>query len=253
MRKFAMQLRIALVSAGILALQPALAESDTSELEQVRNKVSTMFEEIKPEHIQPSPIDGWYTVRKGAIVAYISGNGRYLLQGDLIDLDTQTNLSENERNKSRIEMMAAIDEDQTITFTPEEVKYTVSVFTDIDCTFCRRLHSQIDEYLAQGIQIHYLLYPRNGPTSQSWVKAEQVWCADDRNAALTMAKVDKKFETHSCDSSMVGKHYAMGRDVGLTGTPAIVLPDGALMAGYLPPAALAERLASLEKLSASNN
>lgn len=248
MRKIAMQLGIALLSAGLLALQPALAqgETDMAELQQVREKVSSLFDEIQPEHIQPSQIDGWYTIRKGAIIAYISGDGRYLLQGDLIDLDTQTNLSEHERNLSRIDMMASIDEDQMITFTPDEVKYTVSVFTDIDCAFCRRLHSHIDGYMAEGIQIRYLLYPRNGPTSASWVKAEHVWCASDRNAALTLAKLDKPYETHSCDSSMVSKHYALGRDIGLTGTPAIILPDGSLRAGYLEPGALAERLAALD-------
>ena len=249
----AMLRRIALISVATIALQPALADVDADELAQVRAKVSSLFDEINPEHIQPSPIDGWYTVRKGAIVAYVSADGRYLLQGDLIDLETQVNLSEAERNKARIEMMAAIADDETISFTPEETKYSVTVFTDIDCTYCRRLHSQIDEYMAQGIEVNYLLYPRNGPTSQSWVKAEQVWCADDRNEALTLAKVDKTFETHSCNTSMVGQHYAIGRDIGLTGTPAIVLSDGTLLSGYLPPESLAERLSLLEKLEVAKN
>jgi thiol:disulfide interchange protein DsbC len=251
MKNPAIQFGIVLISIGMLTVQPAQAGSDAEELEKVRNKVSTMFQEIKPEHIQPSPIDGWYTVRKGAVVAYVSADGRYLLQGDLIDLETQVNLSESERNSARIEMMAAISDDEMITFTPDEVKYSVSIFTDIDCAYCRRLHSQIDEYLAQGIEINYLLYPRSGPTSASWVKAEQVWCADDRNEALTLAKVDKNFDSHSCDSSMISKHYSLGKEVGLTGTPAIVMSDGTLMPGYLPPLALAERLAVAEKFSAA--
>jgi len=251
MRNIAIQAGIVLISIGMLVVQPAQADGDAEELQEVREKVSTMFQEIDQENIQPSPIDGWYTVRKGAVVAYISGDGRYLLQGDIIDLDTQVNLSESERNLARVEMMAAITDEETISFTPDEVKYRVSIFTDIDCAYCRRLHSQIDEYLALGIEINYLLYPRNGPTSESWVKAEQVWCADDRNEALTLAKVDKKFETHSCDTSMVSKHYSLGQDVGLTGTPAIVMSDGTLMPGYLPPIALAERLAVAEKFSAA--
>ncbi len=253
MKRRVMLIRIALISVVAMALQPAFADSESDDLERVRTKVSSMFDEIKAEHIQPSPIDGWYTVRKGAIVAYISADGRYLLQGDLIDLDRQVNLSEAERNKARVELVAGIPAGQKITFTPDEVKYSITVFTDIDCSYCRKLHSQIDDYLAQGIEINYLLYPRNGPTSQSWVKAENVWCADDRNEALTLAKVDQSFETHSCDSSMVGKHYAMGRDIGLTGTPAIVLSDGTLVSGYLPPEPLAERLAVLEKLSVAQN
>ena len=246
---------IAILSIAVLALQPAFADSDTDseELEQVRLAISAMFDEIDPQQIQPSPIDGWFTIRKGAIVAYVSADGRYLLQGDLIDLMTQVNLSELERNEARIEMVASIADDQTISFTPDEVKYSITVFTDIDCTYCRRLHSQIDEYMAQGIEVNYLLYPRNGPTSPSWAKAEKVWCADDRNEALTFAKVDKSFESHECDPSMVSKHYALGRDIGLTGTPAIVLSDGTLVSGYMPPEPLAQRLELLEKTTVAKN
>lgn len=253
MKKPIMRIYVAIASVALMAMQVAFAESDAEKLEQVRLQVSSMFDEIDPDHIQPSPVDGWFTVRKGAIVAYVSADGRYLLQGDLIDLETQVNLSEEERNQARVEMVASISDDQTITFSPEEVKYSITVFTDIDCTYCRRLHSQIDEYMARGIEINYLLYPRNGPTSESWAKAEQVWCADDRNEALTLAKIDKKFESHSCDPSMVGKHYAIGRDIGLTGTPAIILSDGTLVSGYLPPEPLAERLALMQKMAVAQN
>jgi thiol:disulfide interchange protein DsbC len=212
------------------------------ELETVRQAVAERFAELEPEHVSKSPVPGWYTVNKGAIVAYISTDGRYLLQGDLIDLELQTNLTEVRRNEARLEMMSAVPRENMIIFSPDEVRFSVSVFTDIDCTYCRRLHSQINEYLAQGIEVKYLLYPRGGPASESWVKAEQVWCADDRNEALTLAKMDKKFETRSCDSSAVSRQYAMGQDVGLRGTPAIVLEDGTLVSGYLPPIQLVEAL-----------
>jgi thiol:disulfide interchange protein DsbC len=220
------------------------AAGDPAELKRVQERVSELFGEIKPEHISVSPVEGWYTIRIGAIVAYVSSDGRYLLQGDLIDLDQQVNLSENTRNEARHDLLSAYPEDQMIIFTPEEKRYSVSVFTDVDCTFCRRLHSQMDEYLAEGIEIKYLLYPRNGPTSESWTTAEQVWCADDRHAALTQAKLDKNFESHDCDPSTISKHYAMGQDVGLRGTPAIVLEDGTLLSGYLPPERLAAALAT---------
>ena len=136
-----------------------------------------------------SPIAGWYMIRKGAIVAYISSDGKYLLQGDLIDLDLQVNLSEASRDEARKAMMSEVPHEHMIIFSPKEVKYSVSIFTDVDCTYCRRLHSQIDEYLAEGIEIRYLLYPRNGPRSKSWVTAEEVWCSDNRNEALTLAKL----------------------------------------------------------------
>lgn len=229
------------VLAIALSAPPAIAE-DGSELDKVRETVGEMFAMIEPGDVKASPVPGWYTIQKGSIVAYISGDGRYLLQGDLIDLDKQVNLSEVARNDSRRELMASVTDEQTIMFSPEEVKYSVSVFTDVDCTYCRRLHSQIDDYLAQGIQVRYLLYPRNGPASRAWNTSEEVWCSNDRGNALTLAKLDKEFPTASCDASTVQDHYAIGRDVGLSGTPAIVLEDGTLIGGYLPPDELKARL-----------
>lgn len=216
--------------------------ADEAELEQVRSRVADMFAEIDPQDINNSPIDGWYVVQKGSIVAYISEDGRYLLQGDLIDLDNQVNLSEQSRTTARRKLISAVDDDQFIAFTPSEVKFTVTVFTDVDCTYCRKLHSQIDDYLAQGIEVRYILYPRNGPASRSWSTSEKVWCARDRNQALTDAKLDRSFETQKCDSSAITKHYMLGQDVGLTGTPAIIFEDGTLVSGYIPPATLSARL-----------
>ena len=214
------------------------------QLEEVRAKVSSMFEAIDPEHVNPSPIEGWYIVQKGPIVAYISADGRYLMQGDLIDLDLQVNLTEQSRNGVRRELVASLDDQDSILFSPAEPKYSVTVFTDIDCTYCRRLHAQIDEYLDRGIAVRYVLYPRNGPASRAWSKSEDVWCAKDRNQALTAAKLDRSFETSQCDASMISKHYALGQGVGLSGTPAIVFEDGTLVGGYLPPDALSARLQS---------
>ncbi len=226
----------------LLAGAGAHAADADAELEQVRAKVSGMFDTIDPKHVNSSPVDGWYTVQKGSIIAYISADGRYLLQGDLIDLDRQVNLSEQSRSDARRDLVASLDDRESILFSPAEPKYSVTVFTDIDCTYCRKLHAQIDEYLAQGIAVRYVLYPRNGPASRAWTTSEDVWCATDRNRALTAAKLDRKFETSKCDASMITRHYSLGRDIGLTGTPAIVLEDGTLIGGYLPPAALSARL-----------
>ncbi len=236
---------IALSACALLASAGAIADGDADELEQVREKVSGLFDEIEPQHIVASPIDGWYMIKKGATIAYISGDGKYLLQGDIIDLEHQVNLSEKSRDDARKVMMSEVPQEHMIIFSPDVVKYSISVFTDIDCTYCRRLHSQINEYLAEGIEVRYLLYPRNGPRSKSWATAEQVWCSDNRNEALTLAKLDQKFATRECDSSMVSKHYLIGQDVGLRGTPAIVFEDGQLVSGYVPAQQLSEQLAAL--------
>lgn len=229
------------LALGLLASGSLLA-ADEPELEAVRAKMDAMFQEIEPKNVNGSPIEGWYTVQKGSIVAYVSKDGRYLLQGDLIDLDEQVNLSERSRVDARRTLISSLDDNQGILFSPQEVKYRVTVFTDVDCTYCRKLHSQIDEYLAQGIEIRYMLYPRNGPASPTWNTSEDVWCATDRKGALTAAKLDRSFESHKCNASSITESYMLGQDVGLTGTPAIVFDDGTLISGYLPPEALTARL-----------
>ena len=211
---------LAVLAISIAGSQVVIAAEDPT-LEAVRAKMNLMFDEIQPQHINRSPIDGWYTVQKGSIVAYVSEDGRYLLQGDMIDLDLQVNLSEQARTLSRRELMSSVGDDQAITFSPAKVKHRVTVFTDVDCTYCRKLHSQIDEYLAHGIEVRYLLYPRNGPASSSWNTSEDVFCARDQNQALTAAKLSRGFETQKCSSSAVTDNYSLGRDVGVSGTPAI--------------------------------
>jgi thiol:disulfide interchange protein DsbC len=233
--------KMMIATMPLLVALPMLAPA--GELEEVRAKVAAAFEEIEPENVQPSPVDGWYVIRRDTVVAYISADGKYLLQGELYDVDTQVNLTEALRNSARVEMLAGLPDERAIVFAPESVKYSVSVFTDVDCTYCRRFHSQIDQYLAQGIKVRYLLYPRNGPESEAWKTAERVWCAADRKEALTLAKLDRNFESKSCDASIVRDHYELGHEVGLSGTPALVLDDGTLISGYVPPAELSERMA----------
>jgi thiol:disulfide interchange protein DsbC len=228
--------------ASFFTVSPAWSADSAEVPAEERERLAEMFESIEPGNVKSSPIDGWYMIQKGSLVAYISQDGRYLLQGDLIDLDSKVNLSEQSRTDARRELMSKLGDDETIVFAPKETKYTVTVFTDVDCTYCRRLHNQIEQYMANGIEIRYLLYPRGGPASAAWNTSEAVWCAKDRGEALTLAKLDREFESASCDASIVQDHYVLGQEVGLSGTPAIVLDDGELIAGYLPPDALKMRL-----------
>lgn len=241
---------LSLLAIALMGSSHTLAAEDPA-LEEVRAKIDGMFEEISPEHVNRSPVDGWYTIQKDSIVAYVSADGRYLLQGDMIDLDLQVNLSDQARNDGRRKLIASVSDDQAIVFSPEDIKHSVTVFTDVDCTYCRKLHSQIDDYLSAGIEIRYMLYPRNGPSSQSWATSESVWCARDRGNALTAAKQDRDFDSAQCDASEITRHYMLGRNIGLTGTPAIVFEDGSLLSGYLPPAELAGRLQSIQQTAAN--
>ncbi len=234
-----------LVLSLLTAMTPAYADSE-AELAAIRERIAAEFDIIGPQHVNPSPVPGWYTIQKGTIVAYVSGDARYLLQGDLIDLEAQVNLSDVARDEARRSLVAALSDDDVISFAPASTKHSVTVFTDIGCTYCRRLHNEIATYLAEGIEVRYVLYPRNGPESPDWAESEKVWCSPDRNSALTAAKQDRAFETGQCDASIINDHYALGQEVGLSGTPAIVLEDGTLISGYVPADVLAEQLENAE-------
>ncbi|HNP37843.1 MAG TPA: DsbC family protein [Woeseiaceae bacterium] len=241
-RKFLSSIALLAVGCICCVASAVAAGKSGDELRVIQERIASEFEIIGPENVTPSPIEGWYMIQKGSIVAYVSEDAKYLLQGDLIDLEAQVNLTEHARDVGRRDMMAALGDDRVISFTPEDVKHSVTVFTDVGCTYCRRLHSQIGEYLAKGIEVRYVLYPRNGPGSPDWQESEKVWCATDRNSALTAAKLDQSFETHSCDASVIQDNYLLGQEIGLSGTPAIVLEDGRLIGGYLPADALQQQI-----------
>jgi thiol:disulfide interchange protein DsbC len=116
------------------------------------------------------------------------------------------------------------------------------VFTDVDCPYCRKLHSQIADYNRLGVRVRYLAFPRTGPNTLSWTKAEQVWCSTDRNDALTRAKLGQPLKTKPCANNPVAREYALAQDFALQGTPAIIMPDGELLPGYVPPEVLVEHL-----------
>lgn len=235
-------LRLFIATTVLVSAANSLAAETDSKLEAVRAQVTAEYPFIEPRDVGPSPIKGWYTIHKGSIVAYISEDGHYLLQGDLIDLTTDVNLSEQTRATTRRNLLATVKDDDAILFSPADVKYTVTVFTDVDCSYCRKLHSQINGYMDLGIAVRYLLYPRNGPASRAWTTSEDVMCASDRGSALTAAKLDREFKTTKCETTALTQHYSLGRDIGLSGTPAIILEDGSLIGGYLSPEALAMRL-----------
>jgi len=207
-----------------------------------RAKIVSKISGIRVEDLRPTPIQGIYELTRGTQTAYVTTDGKYAISGDLIDLDKNDNLTEARRRELRSKSIGAIPEAEMLVFGPRDPKYTVTVFTDVDCAYCRQLHSQISEYNRLGIRVRYLFYPRTGPNTESWTKAEEVWCSDNRNEALTLAKRGAALRVKACPNNPVAKQYALGRDFGLEGTPAIVLNNGELIGGYMPPAELAQHL-----------
>jgi thiol:disulfide interchange protein DsbC len=207
-----------------------------------RAAIASKIPGVRAEDLRPSPIAGVYELSRGADIAYVSSDAKYAISGDLIDLARNDNLTETRRRDVRAKLIGAIPESEMVVFGPRDPKYTVTVFTDVDCAYCRQLHSQIADYNRLGIRVRYLFYPRTGPNTESWTKAEEVWCSSNRNEALTLAKRGAALQAKACPNNPVARHYALGRDFGLQGTPAIVLADGELIGGYMPPAELAQHL-----------
>jgi len=187
--------------------------------------------------IKPSKIPGLFEVVVDAHVLYMSGDARYVLQGDLVDTNSGKNLTEPSRQTAVKSAIAKMGEDKMIIFSPKVKKHSMTVFTDIDCGYCRKLHGQMDQYLGKGIEVRYMMFPRAGKNSESYKKAVAVWCSDDRRDALTKSKKGASIPMKTCDNP-IDEHMKLAKNLGLRGTPFVVLEDGSIQPGYIPPAAV---------------
>ncbi len=231
----------------ILLLTVSLTAAAQDDYSMIEKRIRTLSPSVDTIAISETPIDGILQVQINGDIVYTSADGKYLFQGRIIDLDTREDLTEVAKAGLRKELMDRIDPAEQITFAPENPVYDLTVFTDIDCGYCRKLHSQIDEYNKQGIAIHYMSFPRAGIGSRSYEKAVSVWCADDQQSALTDAKLGAEPDPAQCKNP-VAEQYQLGIDLGVTGTPALLTSSGQLIPGYVPPDQLRLRL---DRLSAA--
>jgi thiol:disulfide interchange protein DsbC len=215
----------------LVLFQPALAEKPQHPVDKIRNKLTTLVPGMQPDSIKPTPVKGLFEVAYGAQILYFSDDGRYMFRGSLIDLDRRADLTERTRSKARKVALDKVSEDEMIVFAPAHTNHTITVFTDVDCPYCRKLHAEMDEYNKAGIKVRYLMFPRAGINSPGYKKAVSVWCAEDSNKALTKAKRGESIKEKSCNNPVM-QQMELGQMLGVTGTPAIVLESGELMPGY---------------------
>lgn len=230
--------------ATLLALPLGFTAAGASAADLTKEELASRLNGISAADITDAPIPGMYQVAVGANVAYVTKDGRYIIRGDIINVETSANVSEETRARARATMLGSVDPATMIVFKPSNgaVKHTVTIFTDVDCGYCRQFHREIDKVTALGIEVHYLFYPRTGPNTESWAKAEQVWCAADHNSALTRAKLGGSLPERPACATPVADQYDLGQRIGVRGTPAIFNESGDLIGGYLPPATLAKVL-----------
>jgi thiol:disulfide interchange protein DsbC len=247
--------RLLLATVGSLALVACSAQQSTTAAATksstpgeatVRKAVAALAPTAKIETLREAPIAGMTEVSASGQTVYVTNDGKYLIAGNIIEIATKKDLTEMARAEKRREMLKNVTAGQMIVFAPEHPKYTVTVFTDVDCAFCRKLHSQIADYNKAGIAVDYLFFPRAGIPSESYDKAVSVWCAANRQQALTDAKKGLPVPKTTC-ANPVAQDYELGRKFGFDGTPAIYAADGTTIGGYLSPT---EMKARLDKLAA---
>jgi len=235
--------KISILAACLILWAPSTLALSSQE---VAARLKKIRPDLPVQAVRPSMLPGFYEVDMGGgQTLYITEDGKHFLTGDLWEVTDKglVNLSENVRSKHRKELIDAVDESDMLVFSPpaDKVKATVTVFTDVDCAYCRKFHKEVPELNRMGIAVRYLAYPRSGPNSPSYDKIVSAWCADDPQKALTLAKLGKPIETRTCKNP-VAAEYALGNEVGVTGTPTLLYEDGTLIPGYLPAAQLAKQL-----------
>ena len=234
---------------ALLLIAPAQAAVDPAIADKITTSLKALLPDLRADDIRATPIENLYEVSLGMRVVYVTGDGRFLLQGSVIDLETRTEITAERQSALKLAALQEVGEDQMVVFGPEDAEHTVTVFTDIDCGFCRRLHGEMAGYNEKGIRIRYMFYPRAGIGSESYNKAVSVWCADDRNAAMDQAKAGQPVAPKTCDNP-VDEHFALGQAMRLQGTPALVLENGETVPGYVPPDKLRQALDQRRSASA---
>jgi len=219
-----------------------MAQTEDEVIAGIRNVIVSTQPSMVIDSITASPVDGLYEiVLINGQVIYASADARFFIPGDLYEATPQglVNLGESKRNMARAERIANIPESEMIIFEPEgERLATITVFTDVDCPYCRQLHGEIERLNVLGIAVRYLGFPRTGLNTETHLKMVSTWCADDPNVMFTSATRGAAVPEAQCDNP-IASHYQLGREVGVTGTPALVLEDGTILPGYVPADTLA--------------
>lgn len=239
---------LAFVAASAVAAETPQTGDHKAAVAAIRANIAKKFPDVAVNDVRPSPMAGIYEVAMGAEVAYVSADGRFLIAGDMYDMDSRTNLTEAGRQKARVAALAKLDERDMIVFKPAKVKHTITVFTDVECGYCRKLHSEIAQLNERGVQVRYLAYPRAGPGTEDWAKMEAVWCSMDRKKAITDAKAGRQVKAQQC-STPIARQFKLGEQLGVRGTPAIFTNNGDYIGGYLAPDQMTKEL---DRLSAAS-
>lgn len=230
-----------LFAAITLGLSCAVAVAEDAD-QAIRQTLKAIQADLPVEAIAESPMPGLYQVQlEGGRQLYASGDGQFLLQGYLFQVKDgkAVNLTEQAESQGVAKIIAAIPAAEMVIFAGKESKTHITVFTDTDCGYCQKLHSEVPELNRLGVEVRYLAFPRQGLNAPAAKELVNVWCAKDKQQAMNLAKTRQPVPDAQCDNP-VAKQYALGQAIGVSGTPAIVLANGKIIPGYQPAPQLAK-------------
>ncbi|WP_413662805.1 DsbC family protein [Microbulbifer sp. CNSA002] len=238
------------IAGALLSLvgSAAMAEVDTNVVKTIKTRLEASNPKATYGEVRESPIEGLYEVDvdDGNTTLFVSADGNHFVYGDLYQVKAGgvANLSEQRRATRRAAVMGALDTEDMIVFSPKgETKASVYVFTDVDCGYCRKLHQDVPELNKRGIEVRYLAFPRGGLNSLGYRKLATAWCAEDSNKTLTALKNRENVPLDVCKTNPVAAQYKLGNEaIDVRGTPTIVMEDGRVVPGYLPPDRLLKEL-----------
>jgi thiol:disulfide interchange protein DsbC len=233
-----------------LTVAAATQVSANEDVNELKNALAKRLPQYEVSRIDSTPIEGLYQVILSGQVIYMTKDARYMLDGNLVDLSTKKNYSEDAMSEIRLSQLEQLGEENMVVYTPETVKHTITVVTDIDCPYCRRLHSEMDQYLDGGIKVRYVFMPLKG--KGDYQTTVTVWCSEDKNEALDLAKAGTELEAKDCDNP-IDQHLKVSRSLGVRGTPAIILQDGSMLPGYIPAKKLVTELNRMNVSTAKND
>jgi len=232
----------ALILITLVLVSATSAYASDVDLTELKAALAKRMPTAAGASIKATPVKGLFEVVAGGQIMYMTKDARYIFDGDMYDMNTKSNITENARGSIRVDALNVLGEKNMLVYMPKgEIKHTITVFTDIYCPYCRKLHNEMADYQSKGVKVRYIFVPFKG--AKSIETSVSVWCAKDKTKAMDMAKSGKELEVKTCENP-ISQHQALASKLGIRGTPAIMLESGTMLPGYVPSAKVIEQLTS---------
>lgn len=212
---------------------------------ELKQRLEKTYPQLSIDNVEKSPLPGFYELTAGPSVWYVSADGRFVLTGDVWDIESASpadqNLTERVRRDLRVKLVSDLQDKNMIVYKPKSERVAVvTVLTDPDCGYCKRLHSELPRLAELGVELRYIAFPRQGISSPTYTKMVGVWCSDNQHLAMSKAMSGEVIEADACEHPLE-EQLKIAEQLGVNATPALVFEDGTLVLGYMPAEQLAEK------------